>query len=59
MSKFDRHKKVSEEYIYPHKHCKSCDQIIEEGLSYCPDCYQKLQDKKEKKWYKRKKKEEN
>ena len=53
MSKYERYKKKSEEYIYPHKHCKRCDQIIEEGITYCSDCYKKLQEKK--KWYKWKK----
>lgn len=59
MSKFDRHKKASVDYIDPHKHCKSCDQMIDEGLTYCSECYEKLQAKKNKKWYKRKKREEN
>lgn len=53
MSKYERYKKKSEEYIYPHKHCKGCDQTIEEGITYCSDCYKKLQEKK--KWYKWKK----
>lgn len=56
MSKFERHKKKSEDYIYPHKHCKRCDQMIEEGLTYCSACYEKIQEKKKNKWYKRKKK---
>jgi len=30
--------------------------MIEEGLTYCSDCYEKLQEKKKNKWYKRKKK---
>jgi len=58
LSKFDRHKKVSGDYIDPHKHCKRCDQMIDEGLTYCSECYQKLMAKKQKKWYRRKKKEE-
>ncbi|MFX0009717.1 MAG: DUF2116 family Zn-ribbon domain-containing protein [Candidatus Hermodarchaeota archaeon] len=59
MSKFERHKKKSIEYIFPHKHCKSCNQMIEEGYTYCSDCYKKLQEKKKRKWFKRKKKAEN
>ncbi|NHJ21448.1 MAG: DUF2116 family Zn-ribbon domain-containing protein [Candidatus Lokiarchaeota archaeon] len=58
MSKFERHKKKSIDYIFPHKHCKSCNQMIEEGLTYCSDCYKKLQEKKKRKWFKRKKKVE-
>lgn len=61
MSKFERYKKQSEEYIYPHKHCKKCGQLIEESFSYCSDCYAKLQEKKKRKLFsflKRKKKEE-
>jgi len=54
LSKYERYKKKSEEYIYPHKHCKKCGQIIEEGITYCSDCYKKLQEKK--KWYKWEKK---
>jgi len=56
LSKYERYKKKSEEYIYPHKHCKKCDQIIEEGNTYCSDCYMKLQEKKKKYKWKRKKK---
>ncbi|MFX0009889.1 MAG: hypothetical protein ACFE9R_06220 [Candidatus Hermodarchaeota archaeon] len=42
MSKYDRYKKSSEGYIYPHKHCKKCGQMIEEAFTYCPDCYIKM-----------------
>ena len=53
MSKYERYKKQSVEYIYPHKHCKRCDKLIEEGITYCSECYTILQDKKQKrKWYK-------
>jgi predicted nucleic acid-binding Zn ribbon protein len=41
--------KNAEEYIYPHKHCKKCGQMIEEAFTYCPDCYKKIKEKKEKK----------
>ncbi len=57
LSKYERYKKQSVEYIYPHKHCKKCDKMIEEGITYCSECYAILQDKtKRKKWYKFKKK---
>ena len=56
MSKFERYKKKTEDDIYPHKHCKRCGEMIEEGYTYCSDCYRKIQEKKEKKWYKRRKK---
>ena len=55
MSKYERYKKQSVEYIYPHKHCKKCDRMIEEGITYCSECYNNLQEKKKKKWYKLKK----
>jgi predicted nucleic acid-binding Zn ribbon protein len=42
MSKYDRYKKSSEDYIYPHKHCKKCGEMIEEAFTYCPDCYKKM-----------------
>ena len=35
--------------MYPHKHCKQCGQMIEESLTYCDECYQKLKEKKKKK----------
>ena len=53
MSKYDRHKKKVDDYIYPHKHCKKCGQLIEEAYTYCPNCYEKLKQKKERKWYSR------
>ncbi len=53
MSKFERYRKQIEEDIYPHKHCKRCGEMIEEAYTYCSDCYDKLKQKKEKKWYKR------
>ncbi|MHA1471925.1 MAG: hypothetical protein ACTSQW_02370 [Promethearchaeota archaeon] len=55
MSKYERYKKQSVEYIYPHKHCKKCDKMIEEGFTYCSECYTILQEKKKKKRYKLKK----
>ena len=58
MSKYERYKKQSVEYIYPHKHCKKCDKMIDEGITYCSECYSNLQEKKKKKWYKFKKKGE-
>jgi hypothetical protein len=33
--------------------------MIEEGLTYCSECYKKSQEKKKKKWFKRKTKEDN
>ena len=56
MSKFERYKKKTETYIYPHKHCKKCGETIEEALSYCSECYQALKEKKKRKLFKRKKK---
>jgi len=59
LSKYERYKKQSVEYIYPHKHCKRCDGMIEEGITYCSECYSILQEKKEKKkWYNFKKKKQ-
>ncbi|TFG14552.1 MAG: DUF2116 family Zn-ribbon domain-containing protein [Promethearchaeota archaeon] len=50
MSKFERHQKKGDSYyVYPHKHCKQCGQMIEESLTYCDECYQKLKEKKKKK----------
>jgi predicted nucleic acid-binding Zn ribbon protein len=57
LSKFERYKKKVEPYIYPHKHCKKCDEMITEAFTYCPECYNKLKEKKKKrKFFKRKKK---
>ena len=56
LSKYERYKKQSVEYIYPHKHCKKCDKMIEEGITYCSECYAILKDNKKKKWYKFRKK---
>jgi predicted amidophosphoribosyltransferase len=50
LSKFERYTKKGESYyIYPHKHCQKCGQMIEESVNYCPDCYNIIQEKKEKK----------
>jgi predicted amidophosphoribosyltransferase len=50
LSKFDRYKKDGESYyVYPHKHCQKCGQMIEENLTYCSECYNKLQERKKKK----------
>ena len=49
MSKFDRYKKTDELYIYPHKHCGTCGEMIEEAHNYCPECYRKMQEKKKNK----------
>ena len=54
LSKFERYKKKVDIYIYPHKHCKNCGEMIHEGITYCSDCYMKLQEKK--KWFKWKRK---
>ena len=48
MSKYERYKKQSIEYIDPHKHCKKCDKMIGEGITYCSECYTILQNKKKK-----------
>ncbi|MBN1216743.1 MAG: hypothetical protein JXA99_15050 [Candidatus Lokiarchaeota archaeon] len=50
MSKFERHKK-SEEYVYPHKHCKKCEDMIIESYTYCPKCYKELLERKNKKGF--------
>jgi len=49
LSKFERYKKTDELYIYPHKHCDKCGEMIEEANNYCSECYRKMQQKKEKK----------
>ncbi|MFX0058722.1 MAG: DUF2116 family Zn-ribbon domain-containing protein [Candidatus Hodarchaeota archaeon] len=59
MSKFERYTKQTEEYIYPHKHCKKCGEMIEEGYNYCPDCYKKMKEKKKRRWLIFKRKEKN
>jgi len=59
LSKFERYKKKGDSYyVYPHKHCKKCGQMIEESLTYCPECYKIIQEKKKKKRFKRKKESE-
>lgn len=59
MSKFDRYAKKAETYIYPHKHCQKCGQMIDENLSYCTECYKEIKKKQEKKkrfgWLRKKK----
>ncbi|MHA1724342.1 MAG: DUF2116 family Zn-ribbon domain-containing protein [Promethearchaeota archaeon] len=63
MSKFERHKKSDEPYIYPHKHCLKCGNMIDEAHTYCSACYKKMQQKKSKKrkrrWFKKKKNDKN
>ncbi|TFF63528.1 MAG: DUF2116 family Zn-ribbon domain-containing protein [Promethearchaeota archaeon] len=49
MSKFERYKKKSEDYVYPHKHCQICGEMIDESLKYCSSCYKKLKEKEKKK----------
>ena len=50
MSKFERYKRKGESYyVYPHKHCQKCGQMIEESVNYCSECYKVLKEKKEKK----------
>ncbi|TFG08744.1 MAG: hypothetical protein EU539_01465 [Promethearchaeota archaeon] len=59
MSKFERYKKKDEDYyVYPHKHCQKCGAMIDESVSYCADCYEKIKEKKEKKRFRWKKKKE-
>lgn len=61
MSKFDRHKKGEEEYVFPHKHCAKCGEMIEEAYSYCSDCYRELKEQKNKKkkfnWFRKRREE--
>lgn len=54
MSKFERYKKKVETYIYPHKHCKNCEEMISEAFSYCTGCYNKKKEKKKRKFFRRK-----
>ncbi|MFX1574423.1 MAG: DUF2116 family Zn-ribbon domain-containing protein [Promethearchaeota archaeon] len=56
MSKFERYKKETGTYIYPHKHCKNCGEMISEEFTYCAECYTKLKEKKKRKLFSRKKK---
>ncbi len=58
LSKFDKYKKTTDTYIYPHKHCLKCGQMIEETETYCVDCLKKIEEKKQKKRFKRKNKQE-
>jgi predicted nucleic acid-binding Zn ribbon protein len=51
MSKFDRYKKKEEIYIFPHTHCEKCGVMIEEAYKYCPDCYEKMNQKKKRKLF--------
>lgn len=58
MSKFERYKKKGESsYIYPHKHCQKCGQMTDESVNYCPDCYNIIQEKMNKKKKRFRKKE--
>lgn len=59
MSKFERYSKKTDVYIFPHKHCKKCHNMIDDSLSYCPECYELLKQKKEKKRFKFKKKKKD
>ncbi|MCP4763672.1 MAG: hypothetical protein GY870_18015 [archaeon] len=60
MSKFERYSKTkSETYIFPHKHCKRCSTMIDDSISYCPECYELLKQKKEKKRFNFKKKKKD
>lgn len=54
MSKFERYKKEKEKEIYPHKHCQRCGAMIKESFTYCPDCYEYIKEKREKKGLKNK-----
>ena len=56
MSKFERYKKKTETYIYPHKHCKKCAEMISEAFTYCSECYKNLKEKKKRKLFRRKEK---
>jgi len=56
LSKFERYKKKGDSYyVYPHKHCQKCGQMIDESLTYCPQCYAIIQEKKKKKKFRKKK----
>ncbi|MFX1303295.1 MAG: DUF2116 family Zn-ribbon domain-containing protein [Promethearchaeota archaeon] len=55
MSKFERYKQKADVYIYPHKHCKKCGEMISEAHSYCAECYKNLKEKKKRRWFRRKK----
>ena len=57
MSKFERYKKKAETYIYPHKHCKKCGEMVSEAFTYCPECYETLKAKKKRRIFKKKDKE--
>jgi predicted nucleic acid-binding Zn ribbon protein len=56
LSKFERYKKKEEIYIYPHKHCKKCGEMVSEAFTYCPECYKTLKEKKKRKFFKIKEK---
>ncbi len=57
MSKFDRYKKQqgTQQYVYPHKHCTKCGEMIEESINYCNTCYEQMKQKKKKKRFGKKK----
>ncbi|MFX1377777.1 MAG: DUF2116 family Zn-ribbon domain-containing protein [Promethearchaeota archaeon] len=57
MSKFERYSKKAEIYIYPHKHCKKCGEMITEAFTYCDKCYTSLKEKKKRRLFRRKSKE--
>jgi len=57
LSKFERYKKKAEPYIYPHKHCDKCGEMITEAFKFCPECYEKSKIKK-RRFFKRKNQEE-
>jgi predicted nucleic acid-binding Zn ribbon protein len=49
LSKFERYKGKGEKSIYPHKHCERCGNMIKESYTYCPDCYEIIKEKEQKK----------
>jgi len=52
MSKFDRYqKKGVSSYIYPHKHCSKCGEMIDESLTYCSQCYLIVKQRKKRKLF--------
>ncbi|MBY9007111.1 MAG: hypothetical protein KGD63_10160 [Candidatus Lokiarchaeota archaeon] len=51
MSKFDRHIKKSATNIFPHKHCKECEDLIEDSYTYCSECYIKVSERKTRKGF--------
>ena len=51
MSKFERYKKKAGPYIYPHKHCKKCDEMVTEAFTDADTRYPQAKARGPNAWY--------